>query len=204
MCRLFGNHDAERGTSHAQGAVLRVVLSRGFVDGSAERHVLVVARDAADAAGAVLHGRGASTGLAANVFERGPDGWRFATSGEVGVPDARAQVPRLELLRVGPARHGLLVGGARQDLATIHAVSEMGIPPLLEDVPLGWTNAGDCQPPRCYDWKAELSFERGKDPDYDDAVIRLSGSRPDDDERVWPVNETARWVRRGGRYAPEP
>jgi hypothetical protein len=203
MCRLFGNFDPGARAARAAGERAIVVVSAPFADGRIRRHVLVIGRQVAGPDGAVLLDRRMSARLDAWVYERDPEGWRLATSGALAGPETRPDFPEVRLLRVGAARHALLVAGSRPDEATLHAISEPGLPELLPRVPLGGSSPIDCAPPRCFAWTAELEVVRGRDPDYDDLVVRVKGTRPDDDESVRPVDETRRWVRRDGRYVPD-
>jgi hypothetical protein len=206
MCRLFGNWEADRRASTTAGELVSIALSTEFPEAEGRRHVLVLARQRT-AGGAPVAGRGAATRLDAHVYALEGGAWRHAASGaliaEAG-PGGRA--PELRLMAVGRQRSALLVtpaGGQAEGPARLVGVSAEGVSALADELPAGGTSEADCVPVRCFAWRAEITTSRGRG-EWDDLVVHVKGKRPDDDERVWPVDETVRWVYRNGRYAPAP
>jgi len=202
MCRLFGSYDAAARASSAPGERVEVVSSSEFREGAARRHLLVVARRAASG-DVPLAGRAASARLDAHVYARDAGAWRLAASGgSIAEAGPGGRVPSLRLLAVGPRRSALLVtpaGGQAEGFARLVGVSADGVALLADELPAGGESEAGCVSIRCFSWRADLAFSRSRG-EYDDLLVHVHGTRPDDDERVWPVDETVRWVLRDGRY----
>ena len=206
MCRLFGTWEPARRASTTPGELVSIALSTEFPEAKGRRHLLVLVRQRA-AGGAPVAGRGAATRLDAHVYALEGGAWRHAASGaSIAEAGPGGRPPEVRLMAVGRQRSALLVtpsGGQAEAPARLVGVSAERVSTLADELPAGGTSEADCVPVRCFAWRAEITTSRGRG-EWDDLVVHVEGKRPDDDERVWPVDETVRWVYRNGRYAPAP
>jgi hypothetical protein len=158
------------------------------------------------------HGCTALIGMA--VFIHGNDGWVVESSTKTAVFDGEYGEPPTDvhIVRLGPNHFGveLAVSSTHQGVGT-HAVSILvpwngDIRRAFQDI-TGEGNGGGCGEEGmlpCVSFEKTIDFVRGANPDYDDMVLTLSGTKLSDGppSKVVAVTGTERRIFSDGKYIP--
>jgi len=115
--------------------------------------------------------------------------------------------PNAEIVRIGPDRAAfqLTPGGTNQgetfSLVMFLVPWQGGIREVFE-AQTDWPEQTDCGDGMgyCRDVSAEVSFERGANPDYDDIVVKLSATETDSHDKDVQVHRVQRWNFADGKY----
>ncbi|QQR74627.1 MAG: hypothetical protein IPJ17_03275 [Holophagales bacterium] len=157
--------------------------------------------------GADSHGQ--SPGIAGALFEKVPGGWHLrARNPSITEMGSYGAAPEGTLVQLGPSRWGVRyepgftnMGESTVGLTLLAPVGES----IVEVLALGELeseNSGGCDEAEknCYEFKSQVTFERGGNPDWFDVVVVTSGSRLNDEMTVETFRETHRYTFSGSVY----
>jgi hypothetical protein len=149
------------------------------------------------------------------IFERTPKGWRLAWSRKVidyvghnGTPPRET-----EPVRIGPDKMGFVIhssfssNGFTDGGLTLIAEADGELKKALELEFTSGDDTGDCYPEdhQCWSYSTKLTFARGRNPEYFDIVRVTSGTYSASRHKpIRPMQGTARYMFRNGKYTPVP
>lgn len=217
---LYGNYDSARHAAIAEpaeptgpgrSADEAVAPLLATVEGlyryplAAPDHLLAIVAENPEGA----DGHGQAPGIAGALFEKVPGGWHLrARNPSITEMGSYGAAPEGTLVQLGPSRWGVRyepgftnMGESIVGLSLLAPVGE-SIAEVLALGELESENSGGCDEAEknCYEFKSQVTFERGGNPDSFDVVVVTSGSRLNDEMTVETFRETHRYTFSGSVY----